>query len=85
MYRTLRLKPVNFVIFSLIYKQKKIASFAQYSAMQALEDSKNIKPLERERERGGGGGHDLLNSTVSFYIHRLLDTHGQQSSSKKVL
>jgi len=55
MYRTLRLKPVNFVIFSLIYKQKKIASFAQYSAMQALEDSKNIKPLERERDGGGGG------------------------------
>jgi hypothetical protein len=54
MYRTLRLKPVNFVIFSLIYKQK-IASFAQYSTMQALEDSKNIKPLQRERERGREG------------------------------
>jgi len=24
--------------------------------MQALEDSKNIKPLQREREMGGGGG-----------------------------
>jgi hypothetical protein len=81
MYRTLRLKPVNFVIFSLIYKQK-IASFAQYSTMQALEDSKNIKPLQRERERERET--ILLNSTVSFYIHRLLDTHGQQSSSKKV-
>jgi hypothetical protein len=41
---------VNFVIFSLIYKQK-IASFAQYSTMQALEDSKNIKSHYRGRGR----------------------------------